>query len=137
MTRTPVLSPETVTRRFGAEGSGSCRAALARRLEVPANLTERERRHLRHAGKTDASDALAIARVALREPGRGPVPMPGLAPDLTLLVVGREQRVAERTRVVNRLHARLVVLALGTSCARPAWTCAWEIAQEVLGRAGR
>ncbi len=81
------MGPE---RRFGIEGSGSYGAALARLLvdageavvEVPANLTERERRHLRRAGKTDAGDALAIARVALREPGLGPVPMPGLAEDV-------------------------------------------------------
>lgn len=114
-------------RRFGIEGSGSYGAALARLLvgagetvvEVPANLTERERRHLRRAGKTDAGDALAIARVALREPGLGPVPMPGLAEDLKLLVDAREQRVAERTRVVNRLHAQLVVLAPGYERTAP------------------
>ena len=108
-------------RRFGIEGSGSYGAAFARLLvgvgetvvEVPANLTERERRHLRRAGKTDAGDALAIARVTLREPGLGPVPMPGLSEDLKLLVDAREQRIAERTRVVNRLHAQLVVIAPG------------------------
>ena len=81
--------------------------------------SERERRHLRRAGKTDAGDALAIARVALREPGLGPVPMPGLAEDLKLLVDAREQRVAERTRVVNRLHAQLVVLAPGYERTAP------------------
>ena len=108
-------------RRFGIEGSGSYGAAFARLLvgagetvvEVPANLTERERRHLRRAGKTDAGDALAIARVTLREPGLGPVPMPGIAEDLKLLVDAREQRIAERTRGVNRLHAQLVVIAPG------------------------
>jgi transposase len=108
-------------RRFGIEGSGSYGAAFARLLvgagetvvEVPANLTARERRHLRRAGKTDAGDALAIARVTLREPGLGPVPMPGIAEDLKLLVDAREQRIAERTRGVNRLHAQLVVIAPG------------------------
>ena len=66
--------------------SRSSGAAFARLLvgagetvvEVPANLTERERRHLRRAGKTDAGDALAIARVALREPGLGPVQLGSL-----------------------------------------------------------
>jgi Transposase len=61
-------------RRFGIEGSGSYGAALGRLLvaagervvEVPAVLTDRERRHLRRAGKSDPGDALAIARVALR-----------------------------------------------------------------------
>lgn len=108
-------------RRFGIEGSGSYGAVLARLLvsagevvvEVPAILTERERRHLRRAGKSDPGDALAIARVALREPGLGPVPMPGIAEDLKLLVDARDQRLAERTRIANRLHAHLVVLTPG------------------------
>lgn len=112
------MGPE---RRFGIEGSGSYGAALARLLvgagervvEVPSNLTARQRRSLRRAGKTDAGDALAIARVVLREPDLGPVPMPGLAEDLKLLVDAREQTVAERTRVLNRLHAHLVILLPG------------------------
>lgn len=62
-------------RRFGIEGSGSFGAALAQALltagehvvEVPATLTDRERRHLRRRGKSDPADALAIARVTLRE----------------------------------------------------------------------
>ena len=119
-------------RRFGIEGSGSYGASLARRLvstgesvvEVPANLTERERRHLRRAGKTDAGDALAIARVVLREPGLGPVPMPGLSEDLKLLVDAREQRIAERTRVLDRLHAQLVVIAPGYERTVPSLSAA-------------
>jgi transposase len=58
--------------RIGIEGSGSYGYALARFLasagesvvEVPARLTERERGRLRRPGKSDAGDALAIARVA-------------------------------------------------------------------------
>ena len=42
-------------------------------VEVPATLTDRERRHLRRRGKSDPADALAIARVVLREP----TPPPG------------------------------------------------------------
>jgi transposase len=114
-------------RQFGIEGSGSYGAALARQLvtagehvvEVPAALTDRERRHLQRAGKSDPGDALAIARVALREERLGPIPMPGLAEDLKLLVDARDQRIVERTRVVNRLHAHLVVLAPGYKQAVP------------------
>ena len=108
-------------RRFGIEGSGSYGAALARRLvasgeqvvEGPAVLTDRERRHLRRAGKSDPGDALAIARVALRERSLGPAPMAGITEDLKLLVDAREHCLAERIRVANQLHAHLVVLTPG------------------------
>lgn len=91
-------------RRFGVEGSGSYGAALSRfiaaagesAVEVPAVLTQRERRHLRRAGKSDPGDALAIARVTLREPGLGPVQLPGIAGDLKLLVDARDQRISGR-----------------------------------------
>ena len=39
--------------------------------------------------------------------------MPGLSEDPKLLVDAREQRVGERTRVLNRLHAHLVILLPG------------------------
>jgi transposase len=39
--------------------------------------------------------------------------MPGLSEDLKLLVDARDQRIIERTRVTNRLHAHLVILAPG------------------------
>jgi transposase len=110
-------------RRFAIEGSGSYGAALARLLvsaneaavEVPAILTQRERRHLRRAGKSDPGDALAIARVALRELGLGPVKLGGLAGDLKLLVDARDQRVFDRTRAANRLHAYLVIMEPGAA----------------------
>jgi len=110
-------------RRFGIEGSGSYGAALARLLgaageaavEVPAILTQRERRHLRRAGKSDPGDALAIARVALREQSLGPVKVAGVAEDLKLLTDARDQRVLDRTRAANRLHAHLVILEPGAA----------------------
>ncbi len=76
-------------------------------------LTDRERRHLSRAGKSDPGDALAIARVALREQGLGPARLAGITEDLKLLVDAREQCLAERTRIANQLHAHLVVLAPG------------------------
>jgi transposase len=112
------LGPE---RRFGIEGSGSFGAALARGLlaagemvtEVPATLTDRERRHLRPRGKSDPADALAIARVVLREPTLHPLMLVALADDLKQLVGARDESQAERTRVANRLHADLLVLVPG------------------------
>ena len=114
------LGPE---RRFGIEGSGSYGAALSRLLsaagespvEVPAILTQRERRHLHRAGKSDPGDALAIARVALREQRLGPVQTAGTAEDLKLLVDARDHRIWERTRAANHLHAYLVVLEPGAA----------------------
>ena len=110
-------------RRFAIEGSGSYGAALARLIsaagesavEVPAVLTQRERRHLRRAGKSDPGDALAIARVALREQALGPVKLGGLPEELKLLVDARDQRVLERTRAANRLHAYLVIMEPGAA----------------------
>lgn len=112
-----------VERRFATEGSGSYGAALARLLtsssetavEVPAVLTQRERRHLRRAGKSDPGDALAIARVALREQALGPMKLGGLTEELKLLVDARDQRVFERTRAANRLHAHLVIMEPGAA----------------------
>ncbi len=114
-------SREGPDRRFGIEGSGSFGAALAQDLlasgeivfEVPATLTDRERRHLRERGKSDPADALAIARVVLRERTLRRVSRPSLVDDLKLLVIARDELVSERTRIANRLHADLLVLAPG------------------------
>lgn len=127
-------------RRFGVEGSGSFGAAPARLLisagvmvvEVPAVLTDRERRHLRRAGRSDPGAPLAIARVALREEGLGPIPMPGLTEDLKLLVDARDQRVGERTRLANRLHANLVVLAAGYKRPNLAGSSHWAALARLL-----
>jgi transposase len=135
------LAPD---RRFGIEGSGSYGAVLARLIvaagevvvEVPAILTRRERRHLHRAGKSDPGDALAIARVALREQGLGPVQLPGMAEDLKLLVDARDQRIGERTRAANRLHAYLVVLDPGAAAEIHNLTASIHLAaaRRVIGR---
>lgn len=119
-------------RRIGIEGAGSFGAALAEVLlaagetvvEVPAQFTDRERRGLLQRGKSDPADALAIARLTAREPRLAALRRPGVAADLKLLVGAREQLIAERTRLVNQLHADLLVLAPGYGQRLPNLTAA-------------
>jgi transposase len=108
-------------RCFGIEGTGHHAYALARVLvasgervlEVPPAMADRERRRSRH-GKSDPTDALAIARVAARERERlEPLRHDPAARDLKLVGDYRQQLVAERTRTANRLHADLMQLRPG------------------------
>jgi transposase len=106
---------------IGVEGSASFGASAARFLitagrsvrEVPPQLSRRERIRTRRAGKSDPGDALAIARVTLRESDLPPVRLADRSVDLQLLVGAREDVVLEMTRVRNRLHADLRVLVPG------------------------
>jgi transposase len=112
-------------RRIGLEGSAGYGAGAARFLvaaglaavEVPPQLSHRERSRTRRAGKSDPGDALAIARVTLREASLPPVRTADASRELQLLVEAREDLVAEATRVRNRLHADLVVVVPGYSAA--------------------
>ena len=105
----------------GIEGSGSYGAAAARTLvaaglevrEVPPQLSARERRSTRRQGKSDPADALAIARVTVREPDLPPVRVEDAPTELWLLVDARDQLLAEATRVRNTVHAHLLVLLPG------------------------
>jgi transposase len=111
--------------RIGLEGSAGYGAGAARFLvaagctavEVPPQLSHRERIRTRRAGKSDPGDALAIARVTLREAELPPVRLADASRELGLLVEAREDLVAEATRVRNRLHADLVVIVPGYSAA--------------------
>lgn len=111
--------------RIGLEGSAGYGAGAARlliaadlpALEVPPGLSHRERLRTRRAGKSDPGDALAIARVTLREADLPPVRLADASRDVQLLVEAREDLVAEATRVRNRLHADLVVLVPGYGAA--------------------
>jgi transposase len=106
------LAPE---RRFAVE---DCRP-LSRRLErdllaageqvvrVPPKLMAKARSSARSYGKSDAIDALAIARASLREPGLPSARLEGRERELRLLSDHREHLVSERTRVINRLRWRL------------------------------
>jgi len=92
---------------------------LSRRLEadllaageqitrVPPKLMAHARDSARTYGKSDPIDALAVARAALREPGLPTARLDGPERELRLLVDHREDLVAERTRVINRLRWHL------------------------------
>jgi transposase len=102
-------------RRWAVE---DCRH-LSRRLErdllaagetitrVPPKLMAHCRDSARTYGKSDPIDALAVARAALREPGLPVARLDGPERELRLLVDHREDLVAERTRVINRLRWHL------------------------------
>ena len=82
-------------------------------LEVPGVLTKRHRRHGSHRGKSDETDARAIAEVVLREADR----LPGFHPSvlqraLRLRYDRRDRLVRERTRAVNRLRMAAVLLGV-------------------------
>jgi len=112
------VAPEALV---GIEGSATFGAAAGRYLEaggrsvreVPPQLSCRERRRTRRAGKSDAGDALAIARVTAREPHLPPLRPADRTRQIALLVEARDDLVVEATRVRNRLHADLVVLVPG------------------------
>jgi transposase len=107
--------------RIGVEGSSSYGAALARRLvalgldtvEVPPQLSKRERTRTRRPGKSDPGDAFAIARVTVAEEDLPPVRLADRTRDLQLLAEAREVAVHAQTRARNRLHAHLLVLVPG------------------------
>jgi transposase len=84
-------------------------AAGERVVRVPPKLMGESRRGERRPGKSDAIDAVAVARAALRQ-GVETLPAAKLdaeAQEIKLLVDHREDLVAERTRVQNRLRWHL------------------------------
>ena len=72
-------------------------------LRVPPKLMAGARRGARERGKSDPIDATAVARAALREPDLPVAALEGPDRELRLLVDHREDLVAERTRMQNRL----------------------------------
>ena len=107
--------------RVGIEGSANFGAGVARFLldggvdvrEVPAKLTGRERTRLRRPGKSDPTDALAIARITARDEDLPPARQHGPREDLKVLVDAREELITNRTAEANRLHADLSILLPG------------------------
>jgi len=77
-------------------------------FEVSPHLTGRKRQRSRDHAKSDAHDALAVARVVLQEEGHLPrVPPEDETTELHVWVEQRDNLVADRTRMINQLHAQL------------------------------
>lgn len=86
-------------------------------VRVPPKLMAGARRSSRQRGKSDPIDALAVARAALREPELPVAQLDGPERELRLLVDHRDDLVAERTRMQNRLRWHLHELRPGTEPA--------------------
>ena len=82
-----------------------------RLLRVPPRLMAGVRRSARTPGKSDPIDALAVARAALREPDLPTACLDGAEREVRLLLDHREDLVAERTRIENRLRWHVHELA--------------------------
>jgi transposase len=82
-------------------------ASGERVVRVPPKLMAGARRSARQRGKSDAIDALAVARAALREPELPSARLEGGEREIRLLLDHREDLVAERTRIQQRLRWHL------------------------------
>ena len=116
-------------RVFGIEATGGFAYSFSvlldahgeRVFDVPPNQTDRERGRQTTRAKSDEKDALAIARITLRERERlAPLAHNPLARDLRMLCTYRRQLRQQRTRTANRLHADLVQLEPGYETRVPA-----------------
>jgi len=91
--------------------SGSLERFLLARGErvvrVPPKLMAGARKGGRARGKSDAIDALAVARAFLREPDLPSASLAGAEREIRLLTDHREHLVSERTRIGNRLRWHL------------------------------
>jgi transposase len=76
-------------------------------VRVPAKLMAKTRASARTRGKSDPIDALAVARAVLREPDLPVASHDEASRELKMLVDRREDLVAERTRMINRLRWHL------------------------------
>lgn len=136
------ISTHDQERLIAVEGCKGYGLALVRVLlaagetvvDVASHLTAESRRRSTRRGKDDEGDAIAIARVALRESDLPVMDQAHIDADLKLLVDARDQLVQEEARVRNRLHALLLVMApgyksiTGPLISRPAYARARSLA---------
>ena len=92
---------------YGRPAAGVLADADFAVVEVPPHMTAAARRRQRTGSKTDPGDALAIARVSLREPALPPPRPHGAIEEMRCVVRYRRELIADRTRQINRLHADL------------------------------
>jgi transposase len=106
---------------WGLEGAGCygyafgvfARARAATVFEVPGILTQRHRRSMSQRGKSDETDARAIADVVLREADRlARFHASVLQRACRLRYDRRDRLVRERTRAANRLRMAAVLLGV-------------------------
>jgi transposase len=121
-------------------------------VRVPPRLMAGARRSARQRGKSDAIDAAAVARAALREPALPSARLEGREREIRLLLDHREDLVGERTRAQQRLRWHLHELdpelelpagcldrrcwldRIGRRLARREQTVQVRIARELVGR---
>jgi transposase len=106
--------------RWGVENSGSLGKGFAQFLlaqgeaevrEVVPHRTAQYRRRGRTQDKTDTADALAMARLLCAEGEALPrVQADDASTELRLLSDYRDNLVADRTRLINQLHAQMLQL---------------------------
>ena len=103
---------------WGVENSGSLGKGFAQFLltsgesavhEIVPHRTAKYRKRGRNQDKTDHTDALAMARLLQAEGEHLPlVERDDVSTELRLLSDHRDNLVAERTRLVNQLHAQML-----------------------------
>ncbi len=103
---------------WGIENSGSLGKGFAQFLlvhgeaavhEIVPHRTAQYRKRGRSQDKTDAADALAMARLLRAETEFLPtVPRDDVSTELRLMSDHRDNLVAERTRLINQLHAQML-----------------------------
>jgi len=147
--RTQFIDPQ---RRWGVEDCRQYTGLLERNLlahgeavvRVPTKMMAKQRAAARTRGKSDPIDALAVARAMAREEDLPAAVTDEPVREIKLFLNRREDLVAERTRVINRVRVHLHELdpdfdpAPGALSRRPAQQCSREVIHAALeaGTAG-